>query len=131
MSWLDVETPILDRLTDLGYTTTRTETDLQQRVATSGAVIRVHRSGGIDRRWFVTARIIVDVYAASRETAWQVAEAATVRLTRTSFKADGTVIDLVVGEVANAEVAYPDSNLRLVTSTFRVTARRTTAQLAS
>lgn len=123
--FLDIETAVMDRLSDLAYTVSRTGTDLQQRVASSGAVIRVHRTGGKDSGWQVSARVTLETCAASREKAWETAEAAAERLlARGGFLSTGAVVDRVESESANAEMPYADQALRVVAATYRVTARR-------
>lgn len=116
---------MLDHVADLGDTTTRTGTDLQDRVAASGALIVARRLPGRDEGWQVIPRIAVDVYAATRDEAWDTAEAAAQRWTaRGGFTTPGGVVDRVVADPANAELAYTDPKLRMVSATYRVTARR-------
>lgn len=116
---LDLENTLADDHADLGWTVTRTGTDLQQRIADHGAVIRFRRTGGVDQGWQVIARVAVEVYALSYDKAWDTAEELATRLLSTN----GPVIDRVVSESANAELPYPDTNIRLVAATYRMTAR--------
>ncbi len=132
MTYLDIEAAVMDRVADLGDVVSRTGTDIKERVAASGAVIRVHRTGGRDLHWQVSARLTVEVYAATRVKAWDVAEDVAVRLlTRGGFRVDSVLVDQVVSESANAEIPYTDPVLRLVQGGYRVTARRTALQLTS
>ena len=120
----------MDRVTDLGFVVSRTGTDIKDRIAASGAVIRVHRTGGKDMGWQVSARLTVEVYATTRVKAWDVAEDVAVRLLdRGGFRVGAVVVDQVVSESANAEISYTDPVLRLVQGGYRVVARRRAAQL--
>lgn len=106
---------------DLGYALVRPDIDLQKLVDEHGAVIRLRRTGGVEQRWQVIARIGVEVYAATYTRAWQTAEAVADRLIASPYRAGGWLIDRATSESANAEQPHP--NLRLVASVVRVTTR--------
>lgn len=121
---LDLKNALVDAFADLGWTVTRTGTDLQAKIAEHGAVIRFRRSGGVDQGWQVIARVVTEVYAATYDKVWDTAEELSRRLLLTSPKVPGQVIDRVVSESAHADAPYPDQNIRLVVATWRITARR-------
>ncbi len=126
MAWLDIESAVLDRLADLATTTaTRLPADLSARLP----LIRVRRLGGRDDYWQVSARVVVEVYATSREQVWQVAESAAVRLLASSFVAGGVAVEQATTVSANVEIPYPDTDVRTVVATYGVVARRAPALL--
>lgn len=116
-----LELGLCEYVADLGWAITRPDVDLQQLVTTHGAVIRLRRSGGVQQTWQLVARITVEVYAATYTKAWETAEAVSVRLLDSPYRAGGWRIDRGVSETANTELAHP--NLRLVSSVVRVTTR--------
>lgn len=101
----------------------RLDTDLQELVDTHGAVIRARITSGFIHPLEAVPRIGVEVYANTYADVWNAAAQVEDRLFRKFFRAGGYLIDLAVNESANAEQAHP--NLRLVTSVWRLTARRT------
>lgn len=121
---VDLENGLADAFADLGWTVTRTGTDLQERIAQSGAVVRFRRTGGVDQGWQVIARVSTEVYAATYDKAWNVAEELARRLTLTPLIVPGQLVDRVVSESANAEMPYSDQNIRLVVAAWRITVRR-------
>lgn len=106
---------------DLGHAIVRPDVDLQKLVETHGAVIRLRRSGGVEQRWQVIARIAVEIYAATYTRAWQTAEAVSDRLLASPYRAGGWLVDRAVSESANAEQPHP--NLRVVAFVVRLTTR--------
>ncbi|KAB2344878.1 tail completion protein gp17 [Actinomadura rudentiformis] len=127
--WPDIEELLLHVLADLttGTVVTVTPPDLQQHLP----VIRVRRLGGSDNRVSDTARVDVDVYAATRAEAHALGEAVRQRLLVAPHVVagpSGGVIDRVVTEVAPHSVTHPDPGTRRVTATYRTTARRSTSR---
>lgn len=119
-----LELGLVDYVSDLGYSVQRPDVDLQQLVSTHGAVIRIRRSGGQQQRWQTVARVVVEVYAKTYTTAWDVAEAVAGeggRLTSSPYRAGGWLIDRAVSESANTEQPYP--NLRVIAAVLRLTTR--------
>lgn len=120
-----LEEALLDHLSPFGWTVIRTGTDLQDRITAHGAVIRVRRTGGESSRTQTTARIGVEVFAATHDKAWEVSRQVDRALLGGStpyFKAGGWVIDRCVNESAFAEQFYEPS-VRLLVAAYRVTTR--------
>lgn len=124
--WLDIEEAVMDYLEDLGETGTRLPVDLASHLP----FVRARRVGGFDEYRQVTARVVLEVYGSTREQTWQIAEDAAVRLLGNSNfvarppQGEPVCVDKVTSESANAESAYPDPNIRVVSATYRVVAQR-------
>lgn len=115
------ELGLCTHVADLGYALVRPDVDLQALVDEHGAVIRIRRAGGVERRWQLVARIAVEVYAKTYTRAWSTAEAVGDRLIASPYRAGGWLVDRAVSESAHAEQPHP--NLRLVASVYRLTTR--------
>lgn len=95
-------------------------------IAEHGAVVHVHRAGGLSRSWQLTAREIVDVYAAS-ETDACAAQAAIEAIIGGPYRpntqsGDGGIrIDSWRNESAATKQPYP--GLEVLSSIWRVSTR--------
>lgn len=116
----DVEDAFCDLLADLGTTGTVTPKDLQAHLP----FIRCRRFGGSDDRFTDTARVDVDVLAATRAEAVQVAEAVRQRLISHPARVGTVVLDRITTTTAPREVPWEDPNVRRLTATYTVLARR-------
>lgn len=87
-------------------------------------LVRVRRLGGSDDRITDTARVDVEVYAATYATARDLAGACQQRLlNRPHITAAGS-IDTVTTESSPAEIPHDDQAVRLVAATYRISFRR-------
>lgn len=108
------------------YAVTGVGTDLNDLIAEHGAVVHVHRAGGLVRTWQTTAREIVDVYAASESDAWAAQDAIEAVIGRgwrpNTQPGDGGIrIDSWRNESAATKQPYP--GLVVLSSIWRVTTR--------
>lgn len=105
-----------------GLAVIRLGTDLQQLVDAHGAVIRARITSGFTHPLETVPRVGVEVYANTYTDVWTAAGQVEALLFRRYFRAGGYLIDLALNESASAEQPHP--NLRLVTSVWRLVARR-------
>lgn len=121
-TWQDAELLVMEALEGLTVHEVVTDTpgDLQQQVP----LIRVRRLGGGDNRLADQARIVVEVYAATRAQAVAVAEQARARFGQRKIRTPSGLIDRVDSEVGPNRLPYDDPDIRLVQAIYRVTARR-------
>lgn len=116
----DLDQELCDLLADLGTTGTVTPSDLQQHLPFH----RVKRFGGDDDLTTDTARITIDTFAGTYAAARTAAEAVRQRLISHPHRSDAGVIDRVTTTTAPVEVPWADPNIRRLTATYTVSARR-------
>ena len=129
-SFPDVEAGVLDVLAPLAPGSNETPPDLDRRLAAVGDAavagwFRVRRIGGGDDGVTDAAQVDVDVFATSRQRAFDLARAARELLTDgPAPSAPGCILDRVTVVVAPVEV--PNENVRITRylATYRATARR-------
>lgn len=117
-----LEEALADKLSPFGWSVTRTGTDLQDRIKSDGAVIRVRRIGGQSQRWQLVARIGIEVFAATYDAVWEHATDVDQALLASPYKTSGWLIDRCVNESALTEQFY-DPSVRLLAAAYRVTTR--------
>lgn len=118
---LGVESP-----TKHTFAVVRAGTDLNDLVAEHGAVVQVRRAGGLTRTWQLTAREVLEVYAASYTDAWAAQDAIEARIggrwrPNTLPGEGGIRIDSWRNESAATEQPYP--GLSVLSSIWRVSTR--------
>jgi hypothetical protein len=116
----DLETAVMDLLVGLAPTGTVTPPNLN----TSLPFIRVMRIGGGDTRFVDTAHIDVDAFGATREAAYALAEACREVLLGFPYVTSAGVIDSVQTDSGPHEIPWGNSNVRRLTSSYSITARR-------
>lgn len=117
----DAETPEAVRKT---FGVVRVGTNLAELVALHGAVVAVKQVGGITGGWQAIARLTVDVYAASYEDVWDAQAVIDADLTSGYGRSRGSVrFDSWKNESAAAEQPYPNGDLSVTTSIWRVSTR--------
>lgn len=110
-------------LTDLGWTVTRTGTDLQKRIAEHDAVIRTSLiPGGISEGWQRVARLRVEIFTASYDKAWETAYAADEFLLSSPYRVGPWLVDRCSSESDFTEQFYAEG-VRLLVAVYRVTTR--------
>lgn len=118
----EVLTEVLTGLTDHEIVT-RTPPDLQDHLP----LIRVRRIGGPDDGLTDVPRCDVDVYADDYDQAWALAEQVRQRMSRRRVLTSAGLMDRATTEVGPHEMPYPDSSVRLIQATYRISLRRRTA----
>lgn len=120
----DVERALLDLIAPLlgsaEQTGTETPADLQQRLPFG----RVTRVGGPDDGISDRAVVDVDVFAATRSQAYDIAESVRQLLLAAPHAVAGVVLDSVGTIVGPRELPWADENVRRWSATYRAVARR-------
>lgn len=116
----DLETAVMDLLSDLASTGTVAPADL----LTSMPFVRVMRIGGGDTRFIDTAHVDVDAFGATRAAAYSLAEACREVLLSFPYVTAVGVIDSVVTDSGPHEIPWGDPNVRRLTASYTLTARR-------
>lgn len=120
-----LEEALASSLDALGWTVTRTGTDLQARIDERGAVLRVSQlPGGSVESWQRVARVRVEVFTRTYDKAWATAAAVESAWLSGAFRAGPWLIDRAVAESDFSEQFYAES-VRLLAAAFRVTTRTT------
>ena len=118
-----LELALCDRLDPLGWTGTRTTTDMNRLIAESGAVVRVSEvPGGAAARFQRTPRVRVEIFTTTYATAQAKADQARTLLLTGWFRAGGWTVDRVRVETDFAESFYAEG-VRYLSAIFRVTTR--------
>lgn len=124
----DIEQALMDLLSDLvtdpADVGTVVPADLQTRITAGRIVIRVRCIGGTDDRFFDNPRVDIEVYAGTRAAAMPLAETIRQRLISKGRRTAYGVIDRADTEVRPQEVPYDDPDIRRVSATYRLSARR-------
>lgn len=116
----DIETTVINLLAGLAPTGSVAPADLN----TSLPFIRVMRIGGGDTRFIDTAHVDVDAFASTQEAAYTLAEACRQTLLAYPLVIEGVVIDSVETQAGPHEIPWGDPNVRHLTSSYTLTARR-------
>lgn len=117
----DVERLLVTALTEFGQTGTVLPTDLPSKVP----FVRPRRIGGADDRVTDVARVVIDVFAASRAQAWEVARLLQQRMISGPRLVPGVgIIDRATTNTGPQDAPYEDERVRLVTAIYDVSSRR-------
>lgn len=118
--FVDVETALMDLLSDLGTTGTYTPNSL----VSSLPFIRIMRIGGSDDRFFDLARISIDAFQTTRPLAYALAESIRQRLiTGPNVTAPG-VLETALTDVGPHEIPWGDTKIRRFTADYTISVRR-------
>jgi hypothetical protein len=121
VSFIDIESAVMDLLSDIGTCGTVTPSNLQ----TVLPFIRVMRLGGTDDRFTDTARIDIDMFESTRPLVWTLAETVRQRMLSYPHTTNDGTIDFVVTSSAPFEVPWGDpTNVRRFVATYTVATRR-------
>lgn len=117
----DVERMLVDLLTDFGGTGTVLPADLPSKLP----FVRPRRIGGSDNGITDRARVVVDVFAATRAQAWETARLLQQRMISGPRRVPGVgIIDRATTNVGPQDAPYEDQRVRLVTAIYDVSSRR-------
>ena len=119
--YADVERMLVADLADFGATGTALPDGLPDVLP----FVRSRRVGGSDNGVTDVARVVVDVFAASRAAAWDVARRVQQHMLSGPRRIPGAgIIDQAVTNVGPQDAPYEDQRIRCVTAMYDVSSRR-------